>query len=387
MTAMTPVSVLLVEDNLGDARLTRELLAEAAGAAFHITHTTTLSAAIRMLRGEESDSRSVDVVLLDLSLPDSHGLEGIAVIQNARPDLPIVVLTGTDDETISIGAVQGGAQDYLVKGRGDGEMIARAIRYSMERKRSNLQLLEAKERAELASRSKSEFLANMSHELRTPLNAIIGFAEVMETEVMGPLGVPRYRDYARDIRNSGVHLLEIINDILDLSKIEAGKVQMHEDTVAVSRVVQSCLTLIDERAKLAHVTLTSDVAEDLPMIHADERKLKQVLLNLLSNAVKFTPAGGSVTLFARTILSGEIEIAVADTGIGMAEADIPKALTPFTQIDNSMSRKFGGTGLGLPLSHSFVQLHGGRMTIASELGRGTVVTVTLPGSRVVSAVA
>jgi signal transduction histidine kinase len=227
----------------------------------------------------------------------------------------------------------------------------------------------------------------MSHELRTPLNAIIGFAEVMETEVMGPLGVPRYRDYARDIKNSGVHLLEIINDILDLSKIEAGKVQMQEDTVALKRVVQACLTLIDERARLAHVSLTSDVADDLPPIRADERKLKQILLNLLSNSVKFTPAGGSVAVSARVLSSSEIEIAVADTGIGMSEADIPKALTPFTQIDNSLSRKFGGTGLGLPLTDSFVRLHGGKMSITSELGRGTIVTVTLPGNRVVSAVA
>jgi signal transduction histidine kinase len=381
------VSVLLVEDNLGDARLTRELLAEAVGGAFDVHHTTTLSSALHKLRDDNAESSPWDVVLLDLSLPDAHGLEGIAAVQEARPDLPIVVLTGTDDETISIGAVQAGAQDYLVKGRGDGEMIVRAIRYSVERKRSHLQMQEAKERAELASRSKSEFLANMSHELRTPLNAIIGFAEVMETEVMGPIGVPRYRDYARDIRNSGVHLLEIINDILDLSKIEAGKVQMQEDTVALSRVVQSCVTLIAERAEIAQVTLSSNVADDLPQIHADERKLKQVLLNLLSNAVKFTPAGGSVSVFARTIATGEIEIAVADTGIGMAEADIPKALTPFMQIDNSLSRKFGGTGLGLPLSNSFVRLHGGRMTVVSEVGRGTVVTVTLPGSRIASAVA
>jgi signal transduction histidine kinase len=387
MTYGSTVSVLLVEDNLGDARLTRELLAEAAAGAFRIHHATTMKGALQKLRGEEEGVGPVDVVLLDLSLPDSHGLGGIGVVQEARPDLPIVVLTGTDDETISIGAVQSGAQDYLVKGRGDGEMIARAIRYSMERKRSNLQLLEAKERAELASRSKSEFLANMSHELRTPLNAIIGFAEVMETEVMGPLGVPRYRDYARDIRNSGVHLLEIINDILDLSKIEAGKVQMHEDDVALARVVHACLTLIDERATLAQVTLTSDIADDLPMVRADERKLKQVLLNLLSNAVKFTPAGGSISVCACASAGGELEIVVSDTGIGMSEADIPKALTPFTQIDNSLSRKFGGTGLGLPLSNSFVQLHGGRMTVISELGRGTIVTVTLPASRIVSAVA
>ncbi|MGE5538637.1 MAG: ATP-binding protein [Gemmatimonas sp.] len=386
MTPRSAVSVLLVEDNLGDARLTRELLAEAEGGAFRIHHTTTLTAALQRLTLDSAETRC-DVVLLDLSLPDAHGLEGVSAIQGTRPDLPVVVLTGTDDDTVSIGAVQAGAQDYLVKGRGDGEMIARAIRYSVERKRAHLQLLEEKERAELASRAKSEFLANMSHELRTPLNAIIGFAEVMESEVMGPMGVPKYRDYARDIKNSGVHLLEIINDILDLSKIEAGKVQMQEDIVALPRAVQACMTLIDERARLAKVSLTTDVSDDLPRIRADDRKIKQILINLLSNSVKFTPAGGSIAVSARVLSSGEIEISVADTGIGMAAADIPKALTPFTQIDNSLSRKFGGTGLGLPLTDSFVRLHGGKMSITSEPGCGTIVTVTLPGNRVISAVA
>jgi signal transduction histidine kinase len=385
MSSEPPVNVLLVEDNLGDARLTRELLAETNHGGFRVQHTTTLAGALDHLKGSGPEN-ACDVILFDLSLPDSHGLEGIAHIQGARPDLPVVVLTGTDDRTISIEAVQAGAQDYLVKGHGDGEMIARAIRYSVERKRAHMQLIEAKERAEIANRAKSEFLANMSHELRTPLNAIIGFAEVMESEIMGPIGRDCYRDYAHDIKTSGTHLLEIISDILDLSKIEAGKVEMQESAIELPRVIIACLKLIDERAKLASVYLWNHALSDLPPVRADERKLKQILINLLSNAGKFTPAGGHVTVTARVDDAGVV-IAVSDTGIGIAPGDIPRALSPFTQIENTLSRRFDGTGLGLPLANSLTRLHGGTLTVASAVGKGTTVTITLPADRIVSAVA
>ena len=244
----------------------------------------------------------------------------------------------------------------------------------------------AEERAELAHRAKSEFLANMSHELRTPLNAIIGFAEVMESEMMGPLGRDCYKDYAHDIKISGAHLLEIIGDILDLSKIEAGKVDIQESIVELPRVVATCVRLIDERAKEAGVTLANTIPSDIPTIRGDERKLKQILINLLSNAVKFTPAGGRVTLSAHADAKG-VMISVADTGIGIAPADISRALTPFMQVENSLSRRFEGTGLGLPLADSLTRLHGGTLTLASNVGQGTTVTVTLPANRVIAAVA
>jgi signal transduction histidine kinase len=256
-----------------------------------------------------------------------------------------------------------------------------------DRKRTEVMLVEAKERAELASRSKSEFLANMSHELRTPLNAIIGFAELISGELKGPLGAPCYRDYATDIRESGVHLLNIINDLLDLSKIEAGKAELREEPVDMTRIFKSCMTLVSERAGSAGITLAVGNITDGMRVRADARMMKQILVNLLSNAIKFTKAGGQVTLGLRLDSDGGVAISVADTGIGIAAEDIARALAPFTQIDNAHNRHFEGTGLGLPLTKSLVELHGGTLTIDSTPGAGTTVTVHLPAHRIIQCAA
>ncbi len=221
----------------------------------------------------------------------------------------------------------------------------------------------------------------MSHELRTPLNAIIGFSEIMMGELFGKMGDDRYRDYAKDVHNSGRHLLELINDILDLSKIEAGKLDLREDEVDVGHVLTNCERLVRERAQEAGVILNVDASGALPRLAADETKLKQILLNLLSNAVKFTPAGGRVTLAAALNETGELALRVGDTGIGMKESDIPIALQPFRQIDNQLSRKYAGTGLGLPLTRALVEMHDGRLEITSAPGKGTTVIVVLPASR------
>ena len=243
-------------------------------------------------------------------------------------------------------------------------------------------LREALEHAELANRAKSEFLANMSHELRTPLNAVIGFSEVMQREMFGPLGDPRYRDYACDIHDSGQHLLQIINDILDLSRIEAGNAPLHEEVVDLTQLIEICCRMIKPRATKAEVSVQSEVGTDLPRLCVDERLVKQMLLNLLNNAVKFTPPGGRVAISAGMAEDRSFEIRVRDTGIGMSAAEVEQALKPFVQLDSSLARRFEGTGLGLPLTEAFVKLHGGRLEIISARLQGTTVIARFPPDRV-----
>lgn len=233
-----------------------------------------------------------------------------------------------------------------------------------------------KTRAETANRSKSEFLANMSHELRTPLNAIIGFSEMMESGIFGPLGSPKYQEYTTDIRSSGQHLLELINDILDMSKIEAGRMTLEMQNIDLAPVVTESLRLVSGRADIASVRIHNSITS-LPGIDADKRAIKQVLLNLLSNAIKFTPAGGEIFVDAESHKDG-LTISVRDTGIGIPASALPKIGRPFEQVESQHSKKHKGTGLGLALSRSLVEMHGGTLTIASTEGVGTTVSFTLP---------
>ncbi len=265
----------------------------------------------------------------------------------------------------------------------------------MERNRVELALRAAKQNAEhsaemaraamleaqAANRAKTEFLANMSHELRTPLNAIIGFSDMMMSGLAGPNNMEKHTEYSQDINESGRHLLELINDILDLAKIEAGALELDEQLVDISRIATSCITLIKERAHERGLELTCDLGDQTPVLRGDERKLKQILINLLSNAVKFTPRGGSVTLTAVHCEDG-FDIRVADTGIGIAKEDIWKALAPFTQVDSDLARTFEGTGLGLPLTKALVELHDGVLAIVSDIGVGTTVVARFPKERV-----
>ncbi len=245
-------------------------------------------------------------------------------------------------------------------------------------------LAQARDAADSGNRAKSSFLANMSHELRTPLNAVIGFSELITQEIFGPLGDKRYGEYATDILNSGKHLLDIINDILDLSKVEAGQMTLRESLVEIGELVDACGRLVGERARNGNVSLRLDVPSGLPPLLADSVRLKQVVLNLASNAIKFTPAGGTVTISSRLDGAGDVLLLVADTGIGMRQEDIPIALAPFGQIDSTLARRHEGTGLGLPLCRTLVELHGGSLTLASRPGEGTTATVRLPAERVQS---
>jgi signal transduction histidine kinase len=370
--------VLLVEDSPADARLAREVLAEGQRYDFEVSEASTLAAALALLA-----QREFDVVLLDLSLPDSLGIDGVMRIRAQNDTIPIVVLTGLDDEDAAVKALQQGVQEYLVKGIESAPIMGRAIRYAIERKRIDLLLIQALQQAEVANRAKSEFLSTMSHELRTPLNAIIGFAELMKLEALGPLGGEAYREYARDICLSGNHLLTLINDILDLGRIEAGKVELNEEIIRPTELFEAAARILRERAVNASVALDVADVEGLPNFRADRRKLLQILVNLLSNAIKFTPDGGNVGLTALVAETGEFVITVTDTGIGIAEKDMDKAMMPFGQIDSSLSRRHAGTGLGLPLTKNLVELHGGKFVLTSVPGNGTTVTVRLPTWRIV----
>lgn len=232
-------------------------------------------------------------------------------------------------------------------------------------------------RAEAANQAKSEFLANMSHELRTPLNAINGFSEIMAGEMFGPLGDARYKGYAADILKSGQHLLSLINDILDMAKIEAGKLTLHYETVSLKEVVDDAARLMRGRIQEAGLNLLIDAA-DLPEIDADYRGLKQVVLNLISNAVKFTPEGGDIVVALSREDDDRVRIAVTDTGIGIAAEDLGRLARPFEQVEGQHSKTTQGTGLGLALSKSLIELHGGTLTIDSVPGRGTTVGFDLP---------
>jgi PAS domain S-box-containing protein len=245
-------------------------------------------------------------------------------------------------------------------------------------------LLIAKETAELANRAKTEFLANMSHELRTPLNAVIGFSEIMKGEMLGPIDNIQYRDYCQDIHHSGIHLLNVINDILDISKIEAGKLDLYDEEFDPVEAIQSCMRLINERARNNNIDLSLLLPGKLPQIRADERKLKQILLNLLSNAVKFTPNGGRVSVEAAADPYVGFRISVSDNGIGIAHEDLTRVMTPFAQVESALTRKFDGTGLGLPLAKSLAELHGGTLNLKSAVGSGTTVTVQFPPRRLVA---
>ncbi len=254
-----------------------------------------------------------------------------------------------------------------------------------DRKRAELALIDAKEAAEQASRAKSQFLANVSHELRTPLNAVIGFAEMIERAVLGPVGDSRYAAYAADIRLSGEHLLSIINEILDLSKIEAGKHVLREVVCDVARLIDEAVRVTAAEGGAGGATVTIAIPPALPPVRADERGLLQILINLLSNARKFTPPAGRITVGAAVGPAGELAIEVTDTGIGIAPRDLDLALSPFGQVEGAFQRRHGGTGLGLPLVRSLAELHGGSLELESRPGEGTCARVRLPAGRVVTA--
>jgi signal transduction histidine kinase len=330
---------------------------------------------------------ALPVVMLDIRLGHSSGVDFLAQLMTLQPNLICVMMTAHVATETAIEALRKGAYDYFDKSGEPRELLAvldrcfEKVELQTEKEAAYEALRVAKEEAEAANRAKSEFLATMSHELRTPLNAVIGFSQLMMNE---RIPLEQSREYAKDVHDSGVHLLAIINDILDLSRAEAGKLDLVEELCETALLVESACRLIRPRAEAAKLTLATRLPAELPLLHVDQRKLKQILVNLLSNAVKFTKPGGAIDITVAVAEDG-LRIAIRDTGIGIAQPDIARALEPFAQVDGSLTRRHEGAGLGLSLAAAMIALHGGRLTLESELGKGTVATVILPLTRIKAA--
>jgi two-component system cell cycle sensor histidine kinase PleC len=332
----------------------------------------------------------------------------VAVLSMLASSLPIAVFAATMPVTFAVAlnfALQGDLHNYILGimaiaaqgyftllahrlySAGLATLVARAEKDALigELEQAKLISDDARRRAEGSNIAKSQFLAQMSHELRTPLNAILGFSEVMKTEVFGPHAVPAYKDYSNDIHNSGQHLLNLINEILDLSRIEAGRYELSEEPVSLTHVVEDCHHLLTLRAKNRGIAVHEVFEPDLPRLWADERALRQVCLNFLSNAIKFTPSGGEVWLKVGWTASGGQYMSIKDTGPGIPEEEIPIVLSKFGQGSNAIKSAEQGTGLGLPIAMNLIELHGGTFTLKSKVRIGTELIATFPPERVMAA--
>ncbi len=325
-----------------------------------------------------------DLVFSDFSMPVMNGAEFIAAFRGLPgcADVPVIIVTAYEDREHRYRALEAGATDFLSSPVDHYEFVVRARNHLALRRQQS-----ARQQAERANAAKTAFLANMSHELRTPLNAIIGFAEMMQREMLGPLGTAKYKEYTNDIAGSARHLREVIQNVLDLARIEEGKLSVERNLIPSAPLLLGAGRMMRNEADKARLRFKIEVPHDLPYVLGDQTRLTQVFLNLLSNAIKFTPAGGSVRLAARHV-EDRVEIEVADTGIGMAPGDIPLALARFGQVSGDpYCKPYQGAGLGLPIAQGIIEAHKGELAISSAKGQGTCMTVRLPAASTLLAAA
>ncbi len=387
--------ILIVDDNPANVRMLEKMLGSAK-------YTNLISV---------TDSRDVaplclknrfDLIMLDIRMPHLSGFDVMEQLAAQAEDdyLPILVLTAQTDRETRLRALGAGAKDFLTKPFDREEVLNRIrnmldIRLLHNQVRDQKLLLEEKvrertadlrhalESAEAASQAKSQFLAIVSHELRTPLTAILGFAEIMRGEALAPLD-SRYKKYVDDIHGSGRSLLKIVNDLLDTVNVEAGTVDFNEADVDVTKVIAESLRIAEVGATRIQPALISQIPDDLPHLRADPALLQRSITELVSNALKFTPPDGRVEVHAEQNKSGGIILSVSDSGIGISPDQIKRVLTPFGQTDVNLDRRNEGVGLGLSLAKAFTELHGGRLSVASEIGNGTIVALTFPRDRVIA---
>jgi signal transduction histidine kinase len=376
--------ILIVDD---DAIIRALMRAALEGEGFSVIEAESGEEACEL-----AASRELSLLVVDVVMP---GMDGYALCRELRrrPEtefVPILMATGLDDVESIHTAYVAGATDFIAKPL-NWPLLCYRVRYILragrafdELRQNQDRLIAAKEAAEAASRAKSEFLANMSHELRTPLNAIIGFSTMMRDSLFGPID-PKYSEFAGHITDSGNHLLTIINSILDHAKAESHQLVLSEQDVDISRAVGLSVNMIQETAQKSDIECRVEIEEHLPPFFADSAKLSQILINILSNAIKFTPGGGRVSVIVNRDAIGDLVFCVVDTGIGMSADKLPLALAPFGQVDSGLSRRYEGLGLGLPMAKRLVELHHGTLQIASEAGKGTVITARFPADRFRSA--
>ncbi|MDH5772301.1 MAG: response regulator [Rhodospirillaceae bacterium] len=368
------LKILLVEDSSTSAMLVHNVLegGDDVHGKFALTHCKTFGEALECLKKEE-----FDLVLLDLTLPDSSGLETLSRMRTAAPNVAVVVLTATDDESIGLEALQTGAQDYLIKDETYPKLLKRSVSYARERFLIEKSLRNARDKSDLANKAKSDFLASMSHEFRTPMNAILGFGQMLTYNKASPLD-PTQQEYVDIILRSGEHLLDLINDTLDLAKIEAGMAEIKLESVSIAGLINECIELVSPLANKRSVSVSTNAKDaDFAHVLADETRLKQVLINLFSNGIKYNNESGKLDITVKQSGGDWIRVEITDTGHGIAEENFEKVFIAFARLE-AESSEIEGTGVGLAVTKELVERMGGTIGLESTVGKGTTFWIEMP---------